>query len=229
MPNISFPPRFKLSLLLPLLVALLAVGAFFLDIFSRGNLSEMLVYHRNAVSQGELWRLLSGHFFHTNGYHLLLNLGAIALLAGLHSRYYRFSSYALLFMLSALGTSAGIYYFAPDLSQYVGLSGVLHGVFIWGALMDIKHKDKTGYLLLFGICAKIAHEQFYGASTDIVNLIDANVAIDAHLWGAVSGLVFALYSWFTVNTGEQGDRQSNRQSNRQGNQEDIQRNNQGNN
>lgn len=192
---------FKQTLLLPLMVALLALGVYFLDILVNGALSDLLVYHRSAISQGELWRLISGHFFHTNGYHLLLNLGAIALLFGLHSRYYRFSSYLMLFFLSALGTSVGIYYFAPDLKQYVGLSGVLHGVFIWGALMDIKHRDKTGYLLVIGICLKVAHEQLYGASEDVTNLIDANVAIDAHLWGTISGLLFALYCWFAKNNG----------------------------
>ncbi|WDE01049.1 rhombosortase [Thalassomonas actiniarum] len=194
--KLSFFANFKQSLLLPVIVALLAVIAYFLDIFVNGTLSETLVYHRSAISQGELWRLLSGHFFHTNGYHLLLNLGAIALLFGLHGRYYRFSSYLILFLLSALGTSIGIYYFAPELRQYVGLSGVLHGVFIWGALMDIKHQDKTGYLLLLGVCLKVAHEQLYGASEDVINLIDANVAIDAHLWGTISGFIFGLYCWF---------------------------------
>ncbi|WP_281558858.1 rhombosortase [Thalassomonas sp. RHCl1] len=195
--KLSLFANFKQSLLLPLTVALLAVIAYFLDIFVNGTLSETLVYHRSAISQGELWRLLSGHFFHTNGYHLLLNLAAIALLFGLHGRYYRFSSYLILFFLSAFTTSTGIYYFAPELTQYVGLSGVLHGVFLWGALMDIKHQDKTGYLLLIGICVKVAHEQLYGASEDVINLIDANVAIDAHLWGAISGLIFGLYCWFS--------------------------------
>ncbi|WDE13752.1 rhombosortase [Thalassomonas haliotis] len=190
---------FKQTLLLPLAVALLAVVGYFLDNFVNGALSDLLVYHSSAIGQGELWRLISGHFFHTNGYHLLLNLGAMTLLFGLHGRYYRFGAYLMLFLLSALGTSIGIYYFAPELKQYVGLSGVLHGVFIWGALMDIKHQDKTGYLLLLGICLKVAHEQLYGASEEVINLIDANVAIDAHLWGAISGLIFGLYSWFSQN------------------------------
>jgi len=206
--NTSFISGFKQAFVLPLLVALLAVSVFFVDMLVSGALSDALVYHRAAIGQGEIWRLLSGHFFHTNGYHLLLNLGAIALLFGLHGRYYRINSYAMLFLSAALGTSAGIYYFSLELQQYVGLSGVLHGVFIWGALMDIKHKDKTGYLLFAGICLKIIHEQLYGASEDVSNLIDASVAIDAHLWGAVSGLGFGIYCLLAMGSKVQNKQQT---------------------
>ncbi len=59
-------------------------------------------------------------------------------------------------------------------------------------MMDIQAKDKTGYLLFIGVWLKIAHEQIYGASTDVSDLIEASVAIDALLWGAVGGLFFSI-------------------------------------
>ena len=59
--------------------------------------------------------------------------------------------------------------------------------------MDIRHKEKTGYLLFIGVWLKIIHEQFFGPSDDIAELIGANVAIDAHLWGAIGGLIFSLF------------------------------------
>jgi membrane associated rhomboid family serine protease len=58
--------------------------------------------------------------------------------------------------------------------------------------MDINAKDKTGYLLFIGVWLKIAHEQVYGASSDVSDLIEASVAVDAHLWGAVGGLIFSI-------------------------------------
>ena len=75
------------------------------------------------------------------------------------------------------------------------MSGVLHGFFVWGALLDIKHHEKTGYLLLIGVVAKILHEQFYGASADVELLIGATVATDAHLYGAIGGLVVFISSY----------------------------------
>ena len=48
------------------------------------------------------------------------------------------------------------------------------------------------HLLFLGVWLKIAHEQFYGASTDVSNLIEANIAVNAHLWGALGGLLFSI-------------------------------------
>lgn len=174
-------------ILIPFLIFMLALLAFIFE----PQLSNYLVYQRAAITHGEWWRLLTGHFFHTNNYHLLLNLAALTLLWALHGHFYSITNYTLLFVCSAITCSVGLYYYTPELQQYVGLSGVLHGIFIWGAIMDIKQGDKTGYLLFIGVWLKIAHEQFYGASVEVANLIGANVAVDAHLWGAIGGLIFS--------------------------------------
>jgi rhomboid family GlyGly-CTERM serine protease len=174
------------SLLVATIVLLTILAYLFND-----KVDSLFVYQYQLISQGELWRAFTGHFFHTNGIHLLLNLAALILLWALHGHFYTLKNYSLLFITSALICSAGLFYFSPEIHQYVGLSGVLHGIFVFGALMDIRHKDKTGYLLFIGVWLKIAHEQFYGASEQVSTLIDANVAIDAHLWGAIGGLIFS--------------------------------------
>jgi len=177
-----------------LIVATLSVIAFISEYFIGGSFTQVLVYQKKLITQGEVWRLFSGHILHTNGYHLLLNLAALFMLWALHGRFYSIKIYSLLFLFCSLTTSVGLYYFDPTLIQYVGLSGVLHGIFIFGAIMDIKTKDKTGYLLFLGVWLKIAYEQFYGANADVSNLIEANVAVNAHLWGALGGLLFsAIY------------------------------------
>jgi len=173
--------------LLVVTIALIAILAY---LFS--DVADVIfVYQYQLISQGELWRTFTGHFLHTNGIHLLLNLAALILLWALHGHFYTLKNYGLLFITSAFICSAGLFYFSPQIQQYVGLSGILHGIFVFGAIMDIRHKDKTGYLLFIGVWLKIAHEQFYGASEQVSTLIDANVAIDAHLWGAIGGLLFS--------------------------------------
>jgi len=182
----NLPFKKKHSLLV-VTIALIAILAY---LFS--DVADVIfVYQYQLISQGELWRTFTGHFLHTNGIHLLLNLAALILLWALHGHFYTLKSYGLLFITSAFICSAGLFYFSPQIQQYVGLSGILHGIFVFGAIMDIRHKDKTGYLLFIGVWLKIAHEQFYGASEQVSTLIDANVAIDAHLWGAIGGLLFS--------------------------------------
>jgi len=182
-----------------LLIAILSVIAFFGEYFLGELFTETLVYQRQLITEGEIWRLITGHILHTNGYHLLLNLSALFMLWALHGHFYQIKSYIALFLFCSVFTSIGIYYFDPSLLQYVGLSGVLHGIFVFGAIMDIKAKDKTGYLLFLGVWLKVAHEQFYGASADVSNLIEASIAINAHLWGALGGLLYSLVYIFMVN------------------------------
>ena len=182
-----------------LLIAILSVIAFFGEYFLGELFTETFVYQRQLITEGEIWRLITGHILHTNGYHLLLNLAALFMLWALHGHFYQIKSYIALFLFCSVFTSIGIYYFDPSLLQYVGLSGVLHGIFVFGAIMDIKAKDKTGYLLFLGVWLKVAHEQFYGASADVSNLIEASVAINAHLWGALGGLLYSLVYIFMIN------------------------------
>lgn len=180
------------------IIALLSIIAFIGEYFLGDSFTQTLVYQRQLITHGEVWRVFTGHILHTNGYHLLLNLAALLMLWALHGRFYSIKNYTALFLFCSITTSVGLYYFEPTLRQYVGLSGVLHGIFVFGALMDIKAKDKTGYLLFLGVWLKIAHEQFYGASTDVSDLIEANVAVDAHLWGAVGGLLFSVIYFYIL-------------------------------
>ena len=181
-------PLTKCQYLAPLFVVLFSLIAFFFN----DALEETFIFDRTALLDGEWWRAFTGHIFHTNQYHLLLNLGATILLWSLHGQYYRLSNYAIVLFICAVATSLGVYYFSTDINYYVGLSGVLHGVFVWGACCDILHKEKTGYLLLLGVWLKIGHEQWFGASEDVAQLISASVAIDAHLFGAIGGMIATL-------------------------------------
>ncbi|MFT4994925.1 MAG: rhomboid family GlyGly-CTERM serine protease [Paraglaciecola sp.] len=127
----------------------------------------------------------------------------LSLLWALHGQYFTTKSYLLFVLLMSLTCTLGIYFFAPRLDWYVGLSGTLHGLFVVGAYFDIRAGMKSGWLLLIGVWAKIAHEQWYGASQDVAQLIGANVAIEAHLYGAISGMLLVVYflivnSHFTI-------------------------------
>ncbi|WP_206486343.1 rhombosortase [Thalassotalea sp. G2M2-11] len=170
----------------PLILLVLALGC---HVFN-DQFSQLFIYQRNTIEQFQLWRLLTGHLFHTNNVHLLLNGAAIILLWSIHGQYYSLTQYLTLLLFSALMISGAIFIFDPQMEEYVGLSGVLHSLFIWGALQDIKAKEKTGYLLLAGVLLKVAHEQYFGASKEVAALINANVAIDAHLWGVIAGICY---------------------------------------
>ena len=170
----------------PLALALISSVLFFLEPSS----GELLAFDRYAIDSYETWRLATSSLVHTNGFHLLLNLGGLLLLWALHGELYRGIFFTKLFLWCAIGTAIGIYFFSPNMIWYAGMSGALHGLFFWGACKDIARGLKSGWLLLLGVGIKIGYEQVEGSSESLASLIDASVAVDAHLYGAVSGLVF---------------------------------------
>ncbi|WP_073277403.1 rhombosortase [Microbulbifer donghaiensis] len=153
---------------------------------------EWLVYDRGAIAAGQYWRLASGHFLHTNLNHLLMNCGALAILWYMFGHY--FSALKAIGLLSLLCVlcGVGLFVFAGDLYRYVGLSGVLHGLIVWGSIEDVRRGQRLGVLLLLGVSAKIAWEQLGGDTSATAAFIEADVAIAAHLYGAVAGLLIAL-------------------------------------
>ncbi|AIY65547.1 membrane protein [Pseudoalteromonas piratica] len=177
--NLPFEKRFISA---PIILIISAIVIF------ATPLSELFEYNRTLFATGEYWRIITGHFSHSNGYHLMLNLAGVALIWALHGEYYDSKKYALALFLLALYTGGGLYIFYPENTIYNGLSGVLHGLIIIGALIDCQKGMKTGYLLFIGVWLKIAWEQYTGPSAELGELIEARVAIEAHLIGAVSGI-----------------------------------------
>lgn len=153
---------------------------------------DVLYFNHSAISNGQMWRVFSGHLLHSNVWHLAMNSAGVLLVMLLHGHYYRFRTLALHWGCYALTISAALYFFSTDIQVYMGLSGMLHAMLIQGALTDIRLKMTTGWLLLIGVIAKVGWEQWHGPDADLAKLIDANVATDAHLYGVVSALLFAM-------------------------------------
>lgn len=154
--------------------------------------SELLAYYRTAISQLELWRLISATFCHTNFNHLLMNiLGLLVTLALFIDSFKKIKIWPLL-IFNSLFIGLALFLFEDKVTGYVGLSGVLHGLFSYGFARDIANKDRWGYLLAAGFIIKISYEQFFGAAQSTIDLIGAPVLINAHFYGALAGIIFCL-------------------------------------
>lgn len=152
--------------------------------------SELLRYHLDQIKLGEYWRLLTGNFLHTNFTHLLLNCAGVLFIWLLHAEHFSVKSYFAVLIACCLGNAAGLLFFS-DMQSYVGLSGALHGVIAWGAIKDIKMGEKTGEWLLIGLIIKVAFENLVGPSDSVKELIGAEVAVEAHLFGLITGIAIA--------------------------------------
>ena len=166
------------------LVLLLCVLAVF-----NHELTPLLQFDRQAILSGEWWRLWTAHLLHTNSWHLLMNLAGFVVIIMLHGNYYRSCALGFLLLAGFVLISLALMFWSPAISLYVGLSGWLHALLVYGACEDVRRQWSSGWLILAGVSAKIAWEQWQGASSDLVMLIEADVAVDAHLYGAIAGLM----------------------------------------
>ena len=153
------------------------------------GINDELEFNRQLIEQGQLWRLFTSQFVHANWAHLGLNCAGIALIWLLHGEYTSPSRYGFNIATLAIWCGLGVFWFCPTITIYTGLSAVLHGVIIWGAIKDATVGLKSGYVLFIGVWVKLIAEQINGPSADIGALINSTVAVDAHLIGAIGGVL----------------------------------------
>jgi len=156
----------------PLPLATLAICAAAALVLAVPQLQPALVYNRDAVSHGELWRLLSGNLVHFSAGHAVKDVLAL-LLAGALIETRRYRHFALLCLASGALIGSMLYATQPLVLVYGGLSGVavaavaylcLHGSADGGAF------GRACQIALVGLVAKTTIELVFGAqaSADFV-------------------------------------------------------------
>jgi rhomboid family GlyGly-CTERM serine protease len=153
-----------------------------------------LRYERSLLG-GEPWRLLTGHFTHLGWTHLALNLAGLAAVWALLGALLRPTAWLAVLLGCALGVSCGLYFLDPGLAWYVGLSGVLHGMFVGGALAGLGRARLFHALLLVGVVAKVAYEQVAGADVGSAELVGGAVVVNSHLYGVLAGFACLPIAW----------------------------------
>jgi rhomboid family GlyGly-CTERM serine protease len=156
---------------------------------------DLLMYDRSAIGHGEYWRLLTAHFVHLGSSHLLLNLVGLVLAWLLVGKNYAALEWIFVLMLSLIAASAGFWFIDKDMLWYVGLSGALHGLLLAGALRGLRSHLAESVLLCVLIVAKLAFEQLAGPLPGSESASDGPVAVNAHLYGAIGGLLAAAILW----------------------------------
>jgi len=156
-----------------------------------GPLSEILVYDKEAIAGGELWRLVTGHLVHVNTGHLLLNVAALFPLAWFLERGIGIPPAKLIsmFLISILAIDAWLFVGLPWIDQYVGLSAYLNGLY---SLLMLFAWRKSGHkvflLFLTGDALKIAYEGL--TNTSIFTSLPWPPVPTAHAVGFAAGVAF---------------------------------------
>ena len=162
---------------------------------------ELLRYQPDMFVQGEYWRIITAHFVHLSWMHTLFNIAGTAIFSLLFARQLSVLQWWLILVFCAPITSVLIYYFNPDLNWYVGFSGIMHSILIAGGILELRKaegNDRRLALLVLGVLtAKLLQEQFWGGmETTTEGIIGGKVFVDAHFYGAISGIIPGAFFCF---------------------------------
>jgi len=174
----------KLPLILCAIALLIQLGG--------NEASQWLRYDREGILSGELWRMVTGHLVHLGWPHFIMNVIGLLLIWLLFGHTIKQRSWLIICLASAAAISSAMLLFNPVLQWYVGLSGVLHSMFVAGAVASIKAGYRAELVLLILLSAKLAWEQLIGPLPGSAEFAGGNVIVDAHLYGAISGLIVTL-------------------------------------
>lgn len=155
------------------------------------GLVEPLRFDRAAIEGGAWWRLLSGNFVHLGTGHLLMNVAGLALVVLLVWGQFDALEWAATVLFGSVVVGLGLYALNPDIGWYVGFSGTLHTLVVAGSIGDLRDYPRSAALLLALVAAKLLWEQLAGALPGSEATAGGRVVVDAHLYGAIAGLLAA--------------------------------------
>ncbi|HEY4213554.1 MAG TPA: rhombosortase [Steroidobacteraceae bacterium] len=150
-----------------------------------------LRYERAGLAGGQLWRLVTGHFIHLDFEHATLNSLGLILMWALFVRDYTPRQWIAIVAGSIAVIDAGLWLRDSTIAWYVGSSGAMHGVMTAGTLAHVKRRDLDGWVLAVFIIVKLIYEQTAGALP--FSDTGPGVVVDAHLYGAIGGLLVASF------------------------------------
>ena len=183
---------------LPWLVAGIALASVVIQLVP--SLRSTLLYDRVALSQGQVWRLWTGHLVHFGWPHLVVDAGLLLIVGWFAERLYPvFTRCALLLMPAFI--SGCLYWLDPAMLRYGGLSAVNLGLLLYVAAQGWQ-RDWTDWFwpaVIAAYVGELALEYFRGGhGGGAIRFDDATVrvATSAHVASAVYALLaLAVARW----------------------------------
>jgi rhomboid family GlyGly-CTERM serine protease len=157
-----------------------------------------LIYERQAIVSGEIWRLWTGHLCHFGWSHCLADTGLLLALGYIVGRGRPVLCWLFLFA-QPLVISAGVFVVEPSMLRYAGLSGVDLGLLVFIACQGWRRSWSDWFwpAVLLVYVGEVVLETCSSAGTGggMIRFDEpgVNVATSAHVIAAVFALsVFAI-------------------------------------
>jgi rhomboid family GlyGly-CTERM serine protease len=172
---------------LAIVLTVIPVCAYFIF----GPAPEWLVFDRNAVNQGEVWRLITAHWVHSDSEHALWDIAALGILSVVLSQYSR-KILIVSLIIGMVGIDLWLWFVNQSLIYYCGLSGILNTVFVVTLFMLWReHKHHMIWVIAVGAVGKIIVEM--SSRQAIFAQTSWPSVPEAHAVGFVFGIVVIFW------------------------------------
>ncbi len=149
--------------------------------------TNFLRYDRAAIIAGQWWRLVTAQIVHLGLHHAAINILGLIFLWALFAREWKPLQWAFIAVVVTAAIDGGLWFLDPGVTWYVGASGALHGLMVAGIVAYILSRDPLGWIMAGLLAAKLAYEHLHGPLPFAGRGVP--VVVDAHLYGAIGGLV----------------------------------------
>lgn len=169
---------------------LIVLALLILPMFLGVNSPEWFGYKRQAVLDGQWYRLITSHFVHAEWKHTGFSLFGI--LALLFITPVRPPDWRWVWQLAmtGLGVCLGILLFQPQIEYYLGLSGAFYGLLVIVLVEMALRKERLAWPILTLLAAKMIWEYFVGVMPHSEMILGGQVSTAAHLYGVTTALLY---------------------------------------
>ena len=161
---------------------------------ANNNLNGLLSYHSVDFLQNIYFEWLTPSLVHFNWMHWFLNIINLVVIVVLFYRVLSSQKLLTIFAISSAFIMINLYIFNPNVSSYVGMSGVLYTLAIYGALKNLQNDKVVSIIVLLYVVIKL----FFGETINHlmgvdIALSDFRVIREVHWYGAGVGLLIYLF------------------------------------
>lgn len=157
------------------------------------GLGDALLFDRDAIRQGEVWRLVTANAVHYSWAHLWGNVAVLAV-AGVWAESRAPRTFAGVLGLASLAVGGAVWTFEPGILQFAGASGVAVAVLVCAAACAWRDGGRRRWValaVLAGVAAKLVAE-FAGWHWRDTAAEGFAVVASSHAAGAAVGALLAV-------------------------------------
>ena len=176
-----------------ILIIILAIS--FLLMLLPESIRELFYLDISQIKKAHYWRLISGHLIHYSWAHWAVNATGLIIYLLFFKRQ---NKHCLFFTLCFLiiFISAGLIIYSQQLKWYLGLSGVLTGLFAYSAIIYFRQEKLLMSIIFILIVFYVGYQLSQGELT-ASTLYAINSASYAHALGLLGGTLAAIVNLTT--------------------------------